>query len=119
MSRLFLLIFNRPDEACFSSGQAVARRSEFGIEQINVPALIAERRLDFQRPGTRNRFKKADFQRGRHGFDAVMKKAMRHGCIEQRTDHPTMQKSGIALPVWISLKNRNNGIPLWDKGNAN
>ena len=96
MSRLF--IFNSPDESGFGSCQAVARRSESGIEQINVPALFKQRRLDFQIRGTRNRFKKADFQRSRHGFYPVIKKAMRHRCIEQRADYPAVQNAGIALP---------------------
>jgi len=98
VSRLFLFIFNSPDESGFSPGQAMARGSEFGVEQINVPAAFKQRRLNFEISSTRNRFKKADFQRSGHGLDSVMKQTARHRCIEQRRDHPAVQNAGIALP---------------------
>ena len=90
----------------------MTRGSEFCIEQINVPASFKQRRLDFQISGTRDWFKKANFQRSRHCFDPVMKKAMCHRRIEQRADHPTMQKSGVSLPLRIRLKEGKDGIPL-------
>ena len=90
----------------------MAQGGEFGIEQINVPASFKQRRLDFQIRCKRDGFKKADLQRSSHGFDPVMKKAMCHRRIEQRADHPTMQKSGVSLPLRIRLKEGKDGIPL-------
>ena len=79
-----------------------------GVEHIDMATPVGQGGAKVEQTGARRWFEKAYVQRGGHGLDLVMEKAVGHRCVEQGADHAAVQDARITLPFRSGPDRRND-----------